>query len=84
MPHEVFSKNQGSREAVGGELPRMMSREGSRNSFGEGRLDRVLVGVTPLGSRGGDSLVVGGFNHSWGGTPYLTRVTSKDVTITSR
>ena len=49
----------------------MMSREGSRNSFGEGRLDRALVGVTLLGSRGGDSLAVGGFNHSWGGDTVL-------------
>jgi len=66
MPHEVFSENQGGREAVRGELPRVMSREGSRDSFGGDRLDRALAGATLLGSGCGDSLAVGGFNHGWG------------------
>ena len=43
-----------------------MSREGSRNSFGGDRLDRVPAGATPLGSGCSDSLAVGGFNHSRG------------------
>jgi len=43
-----------------------MSREGSRDSFGGDRLDRALAGAIPLGSRCGNLLTVGGFNHSGG------------------
>jgi len=66
MPYKVFSENQGDGEAVRGKLPRVVSRERSCDSFGEYRLNRALVGATPLGSGCSDSLAVGRFSHRIG------------------
>jgi len=69
MPHEIFSDDQRGREAVRGELPRVMSQEGSRSRFasscqrGEGRAPSEAA---PLGSGTGDSLALGSFNHGGG------------------
>jgi len=36
MPHKIFGDDQRGREAVGGELPRVMSQEGSCDRFAGG------------------------------------------------
>jgi len=63
MPYKVFGKNQGGRKAVRGELSRVISQEGSCDSFGGYRLNKALAEVTPLGSGCSDLLAVGGFSH---------------------
>ena len=87
MPHKIFGDDQRGREAVGGELPRVMSREGNRDRFAggcQGGGSRAPLGATPLGSNTGDSHTLGGFNFGWGGMPYLTRSISKNPTMASR
>jgi len=69
MPHEIFSNDQRGKEAVRGELPRVMSREGSRGRFAgscQGEGSRAPSGVAPLGSGTGDLLALGSFNHGGG------------------
>jgi len=51
MPHEIFSDDQRGREAVGEELPRIMSREGSHDRFAgscQRAGSRAPLGVAPL------------------------------------
>jgi len=69
MPHEIFGDDQRDREVVGGELPRVMSRERSCDRFVgscQGGGSRAPSGVAPLGSGTGDSLALGSFNHGGG------------------
>jgi len=69
MPHKIFGDNQRGREVVRGELPRVMSREGSRDRFAgscQGGRSRAPSRAAPLGSNTGDSLALGGFNFGWG------------------
>jgi len=65
MPHKIFGDDQRGREAVGGELPRVMSREESRDRFTGSRQrggSRAPSGATPLGSDMGDSHTLGSLN----------------------
>jgi len=62
MPHKIFSDDQRGREAVGGELPKVMSREGSRNRFASSCQrggSRALSGAALLGSDTGNSYALG-------------------------
>jgi len=69
MPYKIFGDDQRGREAVRGELPRVMGREGSRDRFAgccwRGR-SRAPLRATPLGSDTGDSHALGGFDFGWG------------------
>ena len=76
MLHKIFGDNQRGREVVRGELPRVMSQEGSRGRFAgscqRGR-SRTPSRATPLGSGTGDSLTLSGFDFGWGGDAVLNQ-----------
>jgi len=68
MPHKIFGNDQRDREAVEGELPRVMDQEGSRNRFAgscQRGGSRVPLGATPLGSDTGNLHALGSLNFGW-------------------
>jgi len=69
MPHEIFGDDQRGREVVGGELPRVMSREGSHDRFAsgcQGGRSRAPSGAALLDSGTGDLHALSGFDFGWG------------------
>jgi len=74
VPHKIFGDDQRGREAVGGELPRVMSQEESCDRFAggcQGAGSRAPSEATPLGSGMGNLLTLGGFSHSGRGDTIL-------------
>jgi len=69
MPYKIFSNDQRGRETVGGELPRVISQEGSHDRFASScqrRGSRAPLEATLLGSGTSDSCTWGGLNFGWG------------------